>query len=71
MVIFIFIFFLNLINLSYEQKELPLFDSISINVDAKTEVQIYLNTSIYQIGDLIKLSIEFESENDKNLFYTK
>lgn len=69
--VFIFIFFLNLINLSYEQKELPLFDSISINVDAKTEVQIYLNTSIYQIGDLIKLSIEFESENDKNLFYTK
>ena len=64
-----FLVFLNLFNLSLEAIELPLFESASFSVTEKKEAQIYLNTSIYMIGEKINLSIKFWSEKSYDHFY--
>ena len=67
--IIIFIFFLNLFYLSYEALELPLFEQKYFSVSEKTEEQIYLNTSIYNIGDKINISIEVAMKRNIYNFY--
>ena len=65
----ILLFLLNLFNLSFEAIELPLFESAYFSVTDKKEAQIYLNTSIYMVGQNIDISIKFASKKRYDNFH--
>ena len=59
MLICLLLILINNFNLSYESKELPQFGSIGVT----SNEQIYLSTSIYQKGDIVEISIEFNNSD--------